>query len=115
MLFRSVTFKLLTSNDELKIEAELKGLKKAFPNDSFDVTTRLKHIIIAVNGDSNAEKIRYFVDNMMLQDSRALRKYINEITPDLEMTFSYEDSKGDIVEGVSVPMNINFLYPDAKL
>ena len=111
----TVTFKLLTSNDELKIEAELKGLKKAFPNDSFDVTTRLKHIIIAVNGDSNAEKIRYFVDNMMLQDSRALRKYINEITPDLDMTFSYEDSKGDIVEGVSIPMNLNFLWPDVQL
>jgi hypothetical protein len=52
---------------------------------------------------------------MLLTDSRALRKYINEITPDLDMTFSYEDSKGDIVEGVSIPMNINFLWPDAGL
>jgi hypothetical protein len=52
---------------------------------------------------------------MLLTDSRALRKYINEITPDLELTFSYEDSKGDVVEGVSIPMNINFLYPDARL
>jgi hypothetical protein len=31
------------------------------------------------------------------------------------MTFSYEDSKGDVVEGVSIPMNINFLYPDARI
>jgi len=52
---------------------------------------------------------------MLLQDSRALRKYISEITPDLEMTISYEDSKGDIVEGVSMPMNINFLWPDANI
>jgi hypothetical protein len=52
---------------------------------------------------------------MLLSDSRALRKYINEISPDLDMVFSYEDSKGDIVEGVSMPMNINFLYPDAEL
>jgi hypothetical protein len=106
---------LLTSADESKIDAELKGLKKAFPNESFDITTRLKHTITAVNGDSSAEKIRYFVDSMMLQDSRALRKYINEITPDLNMTFSYEDSKGDMVEGVSVPMNLNFLWPDINL
>jgi hypothetical protein len=61
------------------------------------------------------EKVRYFVDNMLLTDSRALRKYIAEIMPDLDMTFSYEDSKGDIVEGVSIPMNINFLWPDASL
>jgi len=111
----TVTFKLLSSADETKIDQEIKGLKKIHPNDSFDITTRLKHTITAINGDSSAEKIRYFVDNMMLQDSRALRKYINEITPDLDMTFSYEDSKGDVVEGVSVPMNINFLWPDVKL
>jgi hypothetical protein len=111
----TITFKLLSANDEAKIDAELKGLKKAFPNESFDITTRLKHTILAINGDSSAEKIRYFVDNMMLQDSRALRKYINEITPDLDMTFSYEDSKGDMVEGVSIPMNLNFLWPDIQL
>jgi len=111
----TVTFKLLSSKDEAEIDAELKGLKKAFPNDSFEITTRLKHQILAINGDSRDESVRYFVDNMLLADSRALRKYINEITPDLELTFSYEDSKGDVVEGVSIPMNINFLYPDARL
>jgi hypothetical protein len=111
----TATFKLLSHKDELEMTKELQGLKKAFPNDSFEVTTRLKYQIIAINGDSSAEKVRYFVDNMLLTDSRALRKYINEITPDLDMTFSYEDSKGDIVEGVSIPMNINFLWPDAGL
>ena len=98
-----------------KIEEELKGLKKLYPQESFDITTRLKYQIIAINGDSNAEKIRLFVDNMLLQDSRAFRKYVSEITPDLDMVFNYEDSKGDIVEGVSVPMNLNFLWPDASL
>lgn len=111
----TVTFKLLTHNDEDAIEKEIKGLKKAFPTESFDITTRLKHTITAVNGDSSDEKIRFFVDNMMLRDSRALRKYIIDISPDLDMNFSYEDSKGDVVEGVSIPMNINFLWPDAEL
>ena len=90
-------------------------MKKLYPQESFDITTRLKYQIIAINGDSNAEKIRLFVDNMLLQDSRAFRKHVNEITPDLDMVFNYEDSKGDIVEGVSVPMNLNFLWPDANL
>ena len=111
----TVTFKILSHKDELEMTKELQGLKKAFPNDSFEITVRLKHTISAINGDSSAEKVRYFVDNMLLTDSRALRKYINEITPDLNMTFSYEDSKGDVVEGVSIPMNINFLWPDASI
>jgi hypothetical protein len=111
----TVTFKLLTHSDEVNIDREIQGLKKAFPNDSFDITTRLKHQIMAVNGDTSQEKTRYFVDNMLLTDSRALRKHVAEIMPDLDMTFSYENSKGDIVEGVSIPMNINFLWPDASL
>lgn len=111
----TVTFKLLTSADDAKIEAEIKGLKKIRPQETFDVITRLKHQIIAINGDPSEEKIRHFVDNMLMSDSRTLRKYINEITPDIEAIFSYEDSKGDMVEGVSIPMNINFLYPDAQL
>lgn len=111
----AVTFKLLTSADDTKIDAEIKGLKKVRPQETFDITTRLKHQIIAINGDPSEEKIRHFVDNMLMSDSRALRKYINEITPDIEAIFSYEDSKGDTVEGVSIPMNINFLYPDAQL
>lgn len=111
----TVTFKLLNSADEIKINEEIKGLKKAKPQESFEATTRLKHQITAVNGDSSAEKIRFFVDNMLMQDLRALRKHINEVSPDLEMIFSYEDSKGDIVEGVSMPLNINFLYPDIQL
>jgi hypothetical protein len=111
----TVTFKLINASDEKAIADEIKGLKKAFPNDSFDVTTRLKHTIIAMNGDKNVEKIRGFVDNMLITDTRALRKYINDITPDLLTNFDYIDSKGDVVEGVSIPMNINFLYPDAGI
>ena len=111
----TVTFKLINALDEKAIADEIKGLKKAFPNDSFDVTTRLKHTIVAMNGDKNVEKIRGFVDNMLITDTRALRKYINDITPDLLTNFDYVDSKGDVVEGVSIPMNINFLYPDAGI
>jgi len=111
----NVTFKILNSEDEKNIQEEIKGLKKAFPNDSFDVTTRLKYTIVAINGDRSMEKIRGFVDNMLITDTRALRKYINEITPDIESIFNYTDSKGDVVEGVSVPLNINFLYPDAGI
>ena len=51
----------------------------------------------------------------MITDTRAFRKYINEITPDIESTFDYTDSKGDVMEGVTIPLNINFLYPDAGI
>ena len=58
-----VTFKLLTHGDEKKIEAEIKGLTKVNPNGSYDVTTRLKHMITSINGKRDQKDIRDFVDN----------------------------------------------------
>ena len=59
----TITFKLLTHGDEQKIEAEIKGLQKVNPNQTTDVTTRLKHMIISVEGKREAKDVREFVDN----------------------------------------------------
>ena len=48
-----LTFKYLTSKDEKSIEAENKGLKRLNKNASADVSTRLKHQIISVDGESD--------------------------------------------------------------
>ena len=110
-----VTFKLLTHGDEKKIDKELMGLKKLNPQGSFDVTTRLKHTIVAVNGDRDAIKIRDFVDSMLLSDSRDLKRYIAKVTPDLNMKFSFTRANGDVVEGVNLPIGISFLWPDSGI
>ena len=111
----TVTFKLLTHGDEKKIDRELAGLKKVNPQASFDVTTRLKHTIVAINGDRDTAVVRDFVDNMLLADSRELKKYIVSITPDLNLKFNFTKADGDVVEGVNLPIGISFLWPDSGL
>jgi hypothetical protein len=111
----NVTFKLLTHGDEQKIEAEIKGLKKINPNSATDVTTRLKHIITSVEGKRDAKDIRDFIDNYLLaQDSRALRKYYNQISPDINMMYKPND-ENYTGEGMEISLGINFLWPDAGL
>ena len=84
-----VTFKLLTHGDEKKIDKEIAGLKKINPQGSFDITTRLKHTIIAINGTRDISVVRDFVDSMLVADSRELKKYIASITPDLNLKFNF--------------------------
>lgn len=110
-----ITFKLLTHGDEKRIDREIQGLKKVNPQGSFDQTTRLKHTIVAINGDRDTASIREFVDNMLVADLRELRKYINKITPDLDLKFDYTKDDGDVVEGVSLPIGLSFLWPDSSL
>lgn len=110
-----VTFKLLSHGDENKIEKEIKGLEKINPNGSYDVTTRLKHTLIGVNGNMETGIVREFVDNMLARDIRALREYINKIMPDLDMKTDITTASGDVVEGVDLPIGINFFWPDAGI
>ena len=105
-----ITFKLLTSKDESNINQELEGLKKLTPNSSPpEITTRLKHIILSVNGERDKKAVREFVDKYLLAtDSRALRKKVLEITPDVDLTF-FPEPNG---EKTDIPIGLKFFWPD---
>ena len=106
-----VEFKLLTDLDEEKITQEIEGLQKINKNSSSDVTTRLKHQIVSINGSSEKNDIREFVDTILLaSDSRALRLYVKEISPDVNLSTTVDvNGRKEVVD---VPINLNFFWPD---
>jgi hypothetical protein len=105
----TVTFKLLTHKDEQDINRELEGLKKINKDSSPELTTRLKYTLTSVEGNHEKKDIRNFVDNYLLaHDSRALREYIREIQPDVDLTFF--PSNGD--DRISIPIGVSFFWPD---
>ena len=102
-------FKLLNGHDEKKIERELAGLKKISPNTSPELTTRLKHVLLSVDGKEETKDIRDFVDNYFLaRDARAFRQYVSDLSPDVNMEYVLEGG-----EVVTVPIGLNFFWPDA--
>ena len=103
-----VTFKILTGHDEIKVEKEIVGLKKINKNASPELSTRLKYIITSVGGETETKTIRDFVDNYLLaRDSRALRQYIKEVQPDVDLTFTTDSD-----QEITIPINLNFFWPD---
>ena len=105
-----VTFKLLTHKDEQDINRELEGLKKINKDNSPELTTRLKYLITSVEGKTEKKDIREFVDNYLLaRDSRALREYIKEIQPDVDLTFFPTGESNRI----NIPIGVSFFWPDA--
>jgi|TARA_R110002167_G_scaffold129031_4_gene311734 hypothetical protein len=110
-----VTFKLLTHGDEKKLENELKGLKKLNKKTIPEVSTRMKHMIVAVDGDVETKTIREFVDTTLLaRDARELRNYSAKIQPDVDLSFDYEDARGDL-NRVDIPIEVGFFWPDASV
>lgn len=105
-----IKFKLLTHGDELAINKDIEATEK-ITKQSNEVTTRYRRIIVEVNGNRDLGHISNFVANQLLAgDSRGLRKYMKEITPDLDLTFDFEHSDGE-VEALKIPFGIGFFYP----
>tara|TARA_B100000475_G_C14990527_1_gene312058 strand:+ start:403 stop:1143 length:741 start_codon:yes stop_codon:yes gene_type:complete len=110
---REVTFKLLTGKAEKDIDLEIKAKQKISKTQSSELTTRLKHMIISVDGSSEKSYINNFVDNEFLsRDSLAFRQYLASITPDVDMNVEVIDSDGKKTE-VAVPITVRFFWPSA--
>jgi hypothetical protein len=104
-----ISFKLLNHKDEQDIGRELEGLKKINKDADPSLSTRLKYMILSVEGKRDKKDIREYVDNYLLaQDSRALREYIREIQPDVDLTFFPDGNENRI----SLPIGLKFFWPD---
>ena len=114
---RDITFKLLTHGDERAIDQEVKSFKKKISKTGIDnaLTTRLSHIIQSVDGNQDKKFIRDFVqDELFALDSRSLRDYIKQVSPDIDTTFHFEcDHCGHEVPDMTVPIGIDFFWPGA--
>lgn len=104
-----ITFKILTHGDEVKVQQELEGLKKLNKDANPEISTRLKFIITSINGNREMKNIRDFVDNYLLaKESRELRKYIQKIQPDVDLTFFPSGSETK----ASIPIGLKFFWPE---
>jgi hypothetical protein len=115
---RVVHWKLLTHSDEQAIDAELKGMKKFTKNknQTSEVTTRLKYVIKALDGNEDKAAIKKFVDQELLaRDSLSFRNYVKENTPDIDLTFNFESEETGYTERMNLPLGVDFFYPSARV
>jgi|TARA_R110002167_G_scaffold11785_1_gene51031 hypothetical protein len=112
-----IEFKLPTHSTENKIEKELKvKAKVAGADKSIDRTlsTRMKHMILSIDGEDDRNKISNFVNNQFLaQDSRKFREYVEKIMPGVKLEFLFESSTTGEEAVVGIPINLQFFWPGA--
>ena len=102
-------FKLLTGADETLIEKDIKQSSKF--GVSTDITTRLRYTVTEVDGDTKSSTITQFTQNLLARDSVALRGYIRDIAPDIDLTSEVEIG-GETVS-VSIPLTVEFFWPQS--
>ena len=110
---RAITLRFLTHKDEKELEKEAEALKKVSSGLAKTMTSRMKRIIASVDGNSERTVVNNFVDTELLSvDSLELRKYLNSINPDINMTTiaTFPDGRE---EEVAVEITAQFFWPSA--
>ena len=109
-----ISFKILTHSDEKLIEGEIKRMKKRTKSTqiSYDLTSRLKTIITAIDGEDTKQAVDNFVENEFVsRDSLAFRKHLESISPDVDMTIFFECDSCAHEGDVTIPMTVDFFWP----
>ena len=104
---KNIKFKLLNGHDEKLIEKDVEQSAKYGYNS--DISTRLRYTVTEVDGDTKPETITTYTQNLLARDSAALRNYIKEISPDIDLTSEIEIG-GESVS-VSIPLTVEFFWP----
>lgn len=112
---KNVVFKFLTGKDEEEIQATAERQKKlALQNGDTGVTTSLLYSIISIDGITDRAKLGNFVRMMPARDSLALRNYMKDNEPGIEMKQETAcPSCGHRAE-VDMPIGVNFLWPSSR-
>lgn len=109
--------KLFTHADERLIENELKSYKKISNKNGVDpeVTTRLRYMIVSIDGNSDKKVINDFVNTELLsKDSFELRQFSKKILPDVDMKINFECSACGKSSEMQLPLDINFFWPSSR-
>jgi hypothetical protein len=117
---RKITFMAMTESKERKVKHQIKDLEKKQRKlkdaTSRELTTRLKNMILSVDGESDTATINSFVDNELFAiDSQALRNYINEVVPDMDLNYEFVSEETGERREMLLPMDVTFFWPSSKL
>lgn len=110
----NVVMKLLTRGDELDIDKEVKSLKKISEIDA-EATTRLRKMIVSVNGDKTPGTIWKFVENLLVKDARQLREEYRKKIPDVNFNIDVQCDCSEDSFTMRLPVGVKFFWPDANV
>lgn len=110
---KNVTFRLLTGRDEREMMEEMEIKKKKGLQNNNLITSSLFRQIVSVDGVTDRNMVRKFVNAMPVGDSKALRNFINKNQPDIKTVFFFECSNcGHIEKESPMPFGASFFWPD---
>ena len=107
----TIDFRLLNGQDEKNIMAQVENNKKRKRYEA-NVTTQIRSMVVAVNGDDTPQAINYLIENVPSLDARHLRTCYRLTAPNVDMTQFFSCEECGHEEEMEVPLTADFFWPD---
>jgi hypothetical protein len=112
---KEIEFKLLTHGDEVEINNEIQAKQRLYKGKvevDFNVTTRLRYMILSVDGNDDRKFVNNWVENGFIAlDTRKFRNHVNSISPDMDLKFEFTSDITGETEALDIPFGVSFFYP----
>lgn len=110
---KSVVVRFLNGYDEREMSLTNERKLKQGINVESPITDRLFKSIIEVEGITDKNKINFFVKNLPVRDSLALRRFLDKHEPGIDMKVWLSCNSCHEESEVDLPMGTSFFWPDA--
>lgn len=108
---KTATFKLFTGEEERELTQTLERGRKLGGAEEL-VTTRLKMQVTSIGGERDPQKLAGLIRNMPARDSRELRKFIDRVTPGVDLKTEFTCENCSLKGEVEVPLGTDFFWPE---
>lgn len=112
----TVNWRFMTGQDEeelTQLDDQKKKLKLKGEIDDI-ITARLLRSIVSINGNADRNQLSMAIPHLPSADSAALRTYISDHEPGIELKAMFTCDRCGESEEVSVPLTGNFFWPGSQ-
>ena len=110
---KNVKVKFANGYDEKELSTMQERKKKLGLQQDTTITDRLSNAIVSVQGITDKTKIGMFIKDMPARDSLALRKFLDNNEPGIDMTVGIKCKQCFEESEIKLPIGINFFWPNA--
>lgn len=106
-----VKFRLLSNGEDDNIYKQAEAIKNEFSREYSEYSTmKLKSQIVSIDGKNDRNYISKFVDAMPALDAFTIRKKVNEVSPDVDMSYEFT-AKDDYTFKANLVIGPDFFFP----
>jgi hypothetical protein len=108
-----VRFRLLTNGEDIQLYKKAQAIQEAYGEEFSQYSTlKLKAHVVSIGEKNDRSYIDKFIDAMPALDAFTIRRKILDVSPDIDMKYSFKTKDGYIFDA-TLSIGVDFFFPNS--